>query len=122
MPKWFNQNYENYEVIVAEDGNKSYDFVSDTVEKEEHEYKIPNKDFRRCITIEKKRPENGNLDEILVVRKKDRKGFKAGALNNVIHLVDLGIIQEELNTEKPDYVMIVERTTNLEEIHFWDGF
>ena len=108
LPKWFNQNYENYEVIVAEDGNKSYDFVSDTVEKEEHEYKIPNKDFRRCITIEKKRPENGNLDEILVVRKKDRKGFKAGALNNVIHLVDLGIIQEELNTEKPDYVMIVD--------------
>ena len=116
LPKWFNQNYENYEVIVAEDGNKSYDFVSDTVEREEHEYRIPNRDVRRCITIEKKKPKNGNLDEILVVRKyiedkkdyrKDRKGFKAGALNNVIHLVDFGIIQEELNTEKPDYVMIV---------------
>lgn len=110
LPKWFNQNYENYEVIVAEDGNKSYDFVSDTGEKEEHKYKykIPNKDVWQCITIEKKKPKNGNLDEILIVRRSNRKGFKSGALNNVIHLVDLGIIQEELNTEKPDYVMIVD--------------
>ena len=109
LPKWFNQNYRNYRVIVAEDGNKSYEFVSESVDTAKYEYKIPGKDVWQSVTIEKKKPRNGNLvDEILVVRRNNREGFKSGALNNVIHLIELGIIPRELNTEKPEYVMIID--------------
>jgi len=115
LPKWFNQNYNfekqpRYNIIVAEDGGKSYDHFSDIKTEYEYEYFLPNGNRQR-VRIEKIKLKNASdktLDEILIVRRNNRAGFKPGALNNVLYLIETGTLKDLGDIEKPDYFMIVD--------------
>jgi len=50
----------------------------------------------------------GTLDEILIVRRDNRAGFKPGALNNVLYLIETGALKDLGGIEVPDYFMIVD--------------
>jgi len=115
LPKWFYQNYvfegqPGYKIIVAEDGGKSYDHYGDRKAEYEYEYLLPNGD-RQKVRIERiklKGASSMTIDEILVVRRSDRAGFKPGALNNVLHLIETGALRDLGGVEAPDYFMIVD--------------
>jgi len=115
LPKWFHQNYiserqPRYKIIVAEDGGKSYDHFSDIKTEHEYEYFLSNEN-RQKVRIEKielKNASNKTLDEILIIRRDNRAGFKPGALNNVLYLIETGTLRDLESIEVPDYFMIVD--------------
>jgi len=45
---------------------------------------------------------------MLVVRRGNRGGFKSGALNNVLHLIETGALRDLGGVGTPDYFMIVD--------------
>ncbi len=91
---------------MAEDGSKGYDNLGEKIEEHEHEYSLPNGEKQR-IKIEKIKT-RGNTGEILIVRRNNRKGFKPGALNNVLHLLETKALRDLASVDTPDYVMIVD--------------
>ncbi len=106
LPKWFNQNYPRYQIVVAEDGGKRYDNIGEPQDTTHHEYTLLNGERQR-VRIERLAVK-GSIREIVVVRRGDRRGFKPGALNNVLHLVETGALRDLAGVERPDYVMIVD--------------
>lgn len=110
LPKWFNQNYGNYDVFVLEDGSRSYGIIGDVV-KRSYDYVDP-VGKRREVFIEKILVNNGSqnrvLNEFYVIRRYCREGFKAGALNNFMHLVEEGVIKDLTGSEKPELLVIVD--------------
>jgi len=113
--KWFYQNYiferqPKYNIIIAEDGEKSYDHFGNKKIEYEYDYFLPNGN-RQKVRIEKielKDVSNKTLDEILIVRRDNRAGFKPGALNNVLYLIETGTLKDLGGIEKSDYFMIVD--------------
>jgi len=115
LPKWFHQNYTferqpRYDIIVAEDGEKRYDHLGDKKTEHEYEYILPNgnKQKVRIEKIKLKDTPNKTLDEILIVKRDNREGFKPGALNNVLHLIETKALRDLGGVETPDYFMIVD--------------
>jgi len=115
LPKWFYQNYvfegqPRYSVVIAEDGGKSYDHFGARKTGYEYEYLLPSGDKQKVIIekIKLKSAPSKTLDEMLVVRRSDRTGFKPGALNNVLHLIETGALRDLGGVEAPDYFMVVD--------------
>ena len=106
LPKWFNQNYPRYQIVVAEDGEKKYDNIGEPQDTTHYEYTLPNGEEQE-VTIERLAVKD-SVSGIIVVRRGNRRGFKPGALNNVLHLVEIGALRDLAGVERPDYVMIVD--------------
>ena len=106
LPKWLGQSYPEYRIVVAEDGGVGYEFLGKLLWRREYTVALPDGATRE-VAVEaigvSERPY-----EVLVVRRGDRRGYKPGALNNVIALVEEGILSEALGGFKPDYAMIVD--------------
>jgi len=115
LPKWFYQNYvlekqPGYRIIVAEDGVKEYDHLGNEGEAHEYEYPLPNGVIQR-VRIERiklRKDLSRTLDEVLIVRRDNRAGFKPGALNNVLYLIETRALRDLGGIETPDYFMIVD--------------
>ena len=106
LPKWFNQNYPKYQIIVAEDGEKRYDNIGELLDTTHYEYTMPTGEGQK-VTIERLAVK-GSVGWIVVVRRGNRRGYKPGALNNVLYLVETGALRDLAGVEKPDYVMIID--------------
>jgi len=115
LPKWFYQNYvferePGYGIIIAEDGGKNYDYLGMEGKVYEYEYLLPNGAVQR-VRIERirlRKDPGRTLDEVLIVRRDNRAGFKPGALNNVLHLIETGALRDLGCIETPEYFMIVD--------------
>lgn len=110
LPKWFNQNYGNYDVFVLEDGSRSYGSYGEVV-KRSFEYVDP-MCKRREVFIEEiyinKRSIESSIEKFYVIRRKSREGYKAGALNNFIYLIEEGVIGDLTGYSKPEHLIIVD--------------
>ncbi|MCE4619562.1 MAG: hypothetical protein F7C33_00900 [Desulfurococcales archaeon] len=78
LPKWFNQNYPRYQIIVAEDGEKRYDNIGESLDTAHYEYTLPNGEEQK-VTVERLTI-NGSASGIIVVRKGNGEGYKLEAL------------------------------------------
>lgn len=52
LPKWFNQNYPRYQIIIAEDEEKRYDNIGEPQYTTHYEYTLPNGEEQK-VTIER---------------------------------------------------------------------
>jgi len=99
LPRWLRQDYPKYWVVVAEDGEKSFDYLGEGMDCT-YDYTLPD-GKRQTVRIEV-------WWRAVVVRRDNRRGFKPGALNNVLHLIETGVLRDLAGVETPDYVIVVD--------------
>lgn len=91
LPTWLRQSYKNYRVIVVEDCGGDYAWMGEA--------------DRYRVSLDGETYEVEDRGVVKVVRRSSRRGFKAGALNDAVKLVDAGCIR---GLERPKYLLIVD--------------
>lgn len=108
LSKWLSQNYPDYNVVVLEDGSLSYDKYGD-VSRFSYEYVSPNGKLLKVLLEKISLKSRGySLGSFIVVRRDSRDGYKAGAYNNLVELIDKAVLEEAYGIDRPDYMVAVD--------------
>jgi len=91
LPTWMRQRYKRYSIVVVEDCGADYSWLG--------------KSERYAVTLGGRSYEVEDRGVVKILRRPSRRGFKAGALNDAITLIESGCIRR---LERPKYVLIVD--------------